>query len=290
MHEYEEASELDPASGIAQRHISRILAQNDDHGEAMKRLRDALKHNPQQVEPMMLADLLERSGDKAAAKVELQRVLDAQPDKWPAAYRLGQLHLRDGELDAVRSVFERAIRAAPDEVPPRLALAAALKEMGEHQGALAVLKEVQKLPSPPSSASMMMADCHEQLGQHEEALTALRQALRRSRRPGVVHRRIADVLTTLGKYAEAVEEYRATVLAQPQLAEKHPELVALIEKAQAPGADLEQLAKQAQTVMASIAAMRRAERGGESPLDDENVDMPAGRRNRLRRPFGRLQN
>jgi len=189
----------------------------------------------------------------------------------------------------VRSVFERSVRAAPDEAPPRLALAAALTEMGEHQEALAVLKEAQKLPSAPSSAAMMMADCYEQLGQYEEALTALRQALRRSRRPGGVHRRIADVLTTLGKYAEAIEEYRATVLGQPQLGEKHPELIALIEKAQAPGADLEPLAKQAQTMMASISALRRAEQGGESPLDDENVDMPAKRRNMLGRPFGRFR-
>ena len=90
---------------------------------------------------------------------------------------------------------------------------------------------------------MMIAGVQIELGQPEEALKSLRQALRNSRRPALVHMRLGDLLTTLGKYTEAVEEFRAAVLSRPELREKQPELVSLIDKAQAPGENPEPLAK-----------------------------------------------
>ena len=132
----------------------------------------------------------------------------------------------------------------------------------------------------------MIADCLINLGQPEEALKSLRQGLRRNRRPGVVHKRLGDVLVSLARFKEAIEEYRATVLRQPTLREKQPELMPLLEKAHDPEQDLEALAKQIQGMLASIAAQRRAERGGDSPLEDDNIDTPSRRRKVGARRFG----
>ena len=291
MEDYEEASELDPSRGIAQRRISRIFAQNDDYAEAVARLRGALERNPQQVPTrFMLANMLERAGDTAAAKSELQRVLELKPDMWIAAYKLGRLHLRDEEASAARPVLEEAVRLAPDKAAPRLALGAVLKGLGDQEQALAVLREAQKLNSKnPSTITMMIADCQIKLGQPEEALKSLRQALRRGRRPGVLHKRLGDVLMTLERHREAIEEYRAAFLHQPQLAEQQPALRALMEKAQSPGEDLEQLAKQIQTTMASISATKRAALKGESQVMDDNLGTPAIRRPVGVQRFGRLR-
>jgi tetratricopeptide (TPR) repeat protein len=193
-------------------------------GESVARLRDALRHDPQQVETrLMLANFLERSGELEAAKSELQRVLDSRPDQWLAAYRLGQA----GELVVAGQLFREAARIAPGNAAPQLALATALKEIGEIEQALLVLREAQKLPSAQSSAAMMIADCQVQLGQPEEALQSLRQALYRSRQPGVVHQRLGDVLMSLEKFPEAIEEYRAAVLRRPELRERQPKTAPL---------------------------------------------------------------
>ena len=142
--------------GIAQRRLSRIFAQNDDYQEAVARPR-MLWHEPQQVATrLMLANLLERSKDLEAAKTELQRVLDFEPDQWRAAYRLGRLHLRVGELVVAGQVFRDAAELAPGKAAPQLALAAALKGIGEIDQALLVLRKAQKLPSAPSSVAMMI--------------------------------------------------------------------------------------------------------------------------------------
>jgi tetratricopeptide (TPR) repeat protein len=101
---------------------------------------------------------------------------------------------------------------------------------------------------------MMMADCQVKLGQPEEALQSLRQALYRSRQPGVVHQRLGDVLMSLEKFPEAIEEYRAAVLRRPELRERQPELMGLVEKAQAPHQSPGVLAKQIQAIMASVLA------------------------------------
>ena len=189
-----------------------------------------------------------------AAKSELQRVLDSRPDQWLAAYRLGQLHLQAGEVVLAGQLFREAARIAPGNAAPQLALATALKEIGEIEQALLVLREAQKLPSAQSSAAMMIADCQVKLGQPEEALQSLRQALHRSRQPGVVHQQLGDVLMSLEKYTEAIEEYRAAVLRRPELREGQPELMGLVEKAQAPYQSPGVLAKQIQAIMASVLA------------------------------------
>ena len=147
-------------------------------------------------------------------------------------------------MSAARTLLEQAVRLSPDKGAPRLALGAALKGLGEYAEALVVLKDAHQRSSNPSSVAMMIADCQVKLGQPQEALKSLRQALRRSRRPAVIHKRLGDLLTTLGKYAEAIEEYRAVVLNHPDLGEKQAELIALIDKAQAPGENPEPPAKQ----------------------------------------------
>lgn len=291
MEDYEEASEIDPSRSFAQRRISRIFAQNDDYTEAVARLRSALQHNPQQVATrFMLATMLERAGDAPAAKTEFRRVLEQKPEMWIACYRLGRLHLRDEEMGIARPILEEAVRLAPDNSAPRLALAAVLKGLGDHEKALAVLQEAQKLNSKnPSSVAMMIADCQIKLGHPEEALKSLREALRRTRRPGVLHKRLGDVLMMLGRYSDAIEEYHAALLSQPELGEQQPELRSLIEKAQTPGEDAEPLAKQIQTMMASISAAKRAEIKGQSQVMDDNLSAPDTRRRPGAQRFGRLR-
>ena len=151
MEDYEEANEIDPSRGFPQMRLVASL-RDDDYDEAVRRLRVALQHNPQQVATrFMLANMLERSGDPTAAKTEMRRVLDLKSDMWIAAYRLGQLHLRDREISAARPILERAVAFAPERAAPRLALGYALIELGENEQAVAVLEEARKLSRPVRS-------------------------------------------------------------------------------------------------------------------------------------------
>jgi len=289
LYDYMEASEINPALGIVQRRLSQILVEEDDYDEAVARLRQALQYNPQQVATrLLLATTLERAGSIAAAKTEFQRVLDLDPDNWVAAYRIGQLHRGAGENSAARPFLEQAMRLAPQTAAPGAALAAALKELGEYDQALAVLRDVQhRQHSSPSSLGLMIADCQIKLGQPEEALKTLRQASRQARPPAGVHKRLGDLLTALKRYSEAIEEYRAAMLRQPKVREKRPDLVALIDKAQTPGENHEEIAKQIHTMMLAIAAERQAART-ETGVLDGGTRAPR-RRARRRRPLRRRQ-
>jgi tetratricopeptide (TPR) repeat protein len=191
--------------------------------------------------------------------------------------------LRAGEPIEAGQLFRDAARLAPDKAAPQLALAAALKEVGEVEQALLVLRETQKLPSAPPSVAMMIAECQVKLGLPEEALQSLRQGLYRSRQPGVVHQRLGDVLISLEKFPEAIEEYRAAVLRRPELRERQPELIGLIEKAQAPDQSPEVLAKQIQAIMASVFATGPGSQEGQLPTFENELSTPAALRRAGRR-------
>ncbi len=272
MEDYEDASEIDPSRGFAQAQVGRILAKNEDYAGALERLRDTVQRDPKRaMTRYRLAGLLERTGDTAAAKIEFREVLDLRPDMWMAAYKLGRLHVDDEEHGAARPLLEKAVQLAPDKRAPRLVLGVALKGLGHYAEALAAFKEAQQLrtdsgsPMIPSSLAMMIADCEIQMGQPEEALKSLRQALRTGRQPAFLHKRVGDVLMTLERYREAIEEYRAAVMREEDLEQKQPELRPLIEQADTPGQDPEPLARQIQTMLASIFAAKRDDMRGGSP-------------------------
>jgi tetratricopeptide (TPR) repeat protein len=131
----------------------------------------------------------------------------------------------------------------------------------------------------------MIADCQVKLGQPEEALQSLQQALYRSREPGAVHQQLGDVLMSLEKYTEAIEEYRAAVLRRPELREGQPELMGLVEKAQAPDQSPEVLGKQIQAIMASELAKASVSHEGQLPARGGGLGTPVKhRRAGTRRP------
>jgi hypothetical protein len=103
-----------------------------------------------------------------------------------------------------------------------------------------------------------------------------------------VHSRIADLLTTLGRYTAAIDEYQAFLLRRPEFYKEHPELTLLIEKG--PGENPEALAKQIQTMVASISAARHSEREGQSraPAGAPDADAWEDEATRILKRFGRL--
>jgi len=174
-----------------------------------------------------------------------------------AAYSLGRLHMRDGEYALAEPLLRKSVEQKGDRAPRYAALGEALRAQGKTEAALAAYQA--GLATKPTSQvlTLGLASCHMDLGQPEEAVKVLRAALRKSRWGMLLHKRLGDVFVKTGAYGQAVEEYRAAVIGAPEFAQKHPQLLALLDD----DGDPETIARKAETYLAETAKTQR-ESGG----------------------------
>ncbi len=223
---------------------------------------------------MALADILEQSGDKAAARAELERVVEIEPENLGAISKLAQMCLQQRDFAAARDLFHQAAQLVPDKPGPHLGCGVACSQLGDHRAAIESFTEAQKLSPQFSSVTLRIVDEHMALQEPEEALRILRQAAKRTRNGAVVHKRIGDIYLSLGRYTHAVEEYRAAVLHKPESVEQDPELRTLLEA----GGNPEPLARQVQAKLAVL-------------VDEPEIDVASlglGRQDRFARFRGRF--
>jgi tetratricopeptide (TPR) repeat protein len=95
------------------------------------------------------AEALLGAGRMTAAGVELQKILQANPNDGTAHLRLGQLHRQEGRFDEARQEFEKARRLLPDslEVPYQLVLLE--DSLGNSDQAIEILQELIKRSERP---------------------------------------------------------------------------------------------------------------------------------------------
>jgi tetratricopeptide (TPR) repeat protein len=81
---------------------------------AISAYRDLLAIDPgNELARLMLGNLLAEAGDRRAAVVELQRLVEGSPEHADAWFNLGFLHEASDELDAAEHCFRRAIELRP---------------------------------------------------------------------------------------------------------------------------------------------------------------------------------
>jgi hypothetical protein len=132
---------------------------------------------------------------------------------------------------------------------------------------------------------MMIADCEVKLDSRKRHCSRCAKPQRSPRRARcTADRRLVD---DAWQITAAIEEYQA-FLRRPEFYKEHPELTSLIEKG--PGVNPEALAKQIQTMVASISAARRSEREGQSraPAGAPDADAWEDEATRILKRFGRL--
>jgi tetratricopeptide (TPR) repeat protein len=101
----------------------------------------------------MIGGLWEEQGQPARAKESYQAAVAAEPDYWPAYYRLGLLaSLEDKDEDAI-NLFQTALQYKSDSLTTLLALALAYEATGKDAEALRTYQKVNQLE--PNLAPVM---------------------------------------------------------------------------------------------------------------------------------------
>jgi len=176
---------IDPKDGMplyAKLEDARHLAQSKKWAESEKLLRELLKETPNNVTAVnILALVLTREGEYAAARTEYLRSLALDPKQSRVHAMLGTLSLLIGDLDAAERSYRRALEITPGFV-----------EAISNLGMIAALR-----------------------GDNQTAEDEYRKAIAAD--PGFprVYRRLADLYYERGDFAKALAGYRKTLAAEP---------------------------------------------------------------------------
>ena len=115
---------------------------NGQETEAERVIADALKHNPKDVDALVLrADLYFREGRMVEAEQDLQAALHYRGDSTAAHFALARLYQATGRSRMSRQELQETLRLRPDALEARLALARVLTLDHEPDTALEVLNE-----------------------------------------------------------------------------------------------------------------------------------------------------
>lgn len=173
------AAELDPRLTGPYLRLGQLYAQTGRHQEALAKLTEAQRINPQDLGLLMARGIIhELTGDIPKAREAYEKVLAINPRFAPAANNLAWLHSEHGgEREKALALAQTAKDVAPDD--PRISdtLGWILYRRGAYQRALSLLQEsAAKLPDNPQ-VQYHLGMAHAQVGNQMAARTALSAAV-----------------------------------------------------------------------------------------------------------------
>jgi tetratricopeptide (TPR) repeat protein len=173
------AAELDPRLTGPYLALGRLYAQGGRHEEALAKLAEARKLNPQDPSFGMASGIIhELTGDIPKAREAYEKVLASNPRFAPAANNLAWLYSEHGgEREKALALAQTAKEIAPDD--PRISdtLGWILYRRGAYQRALALLQEsAAGLPDNPQ-VQYHLGMAYAQVGNHVSARKALSVAV-----------------------------------------------------------------------------------------------------------------
>ncbi len=186
------ARELAPRNPDVLNIVGVTLSANRRYREAVRAFDDALRQSPgafmvrfNKGQALVFANEFER------ARVELERVLDAQPNHAETLAHLAWLAVQRGDTKPARDYAERALKADPRDPSAPLTLAAADLAEGRYEAVLARMRPFARDENASdtnrSIAQGLLGDAFDAMGRIEEAFTAYAesQATERARYSGI---------------------------------------------------------------------------------------------------------
>jgi tetratricopeptide (TPR) repeat protein len=173
------AAELDPRLTGPYLGLGQLYARTGRHEEALAKLNEALRNNPQDPNLVMASGVIyELAGDIPKAREAYERVLAINPRFAPAANNLAWIHSEHGgEREKALALAQTAKDVAPDD--PRISdtLGWILYRRGAYQRALALLQEsAAQLPDNPQ-VQYHLGMAYAQVGNQANARKALTLAV-----------------------------------------------------------------------------------------------------------------
>lgn len=166
------------AGGLPRRRLPAILPgwpPTSDHQPASPDTMRCVDNDTAEI--LDLADDLEAAGEFAEAAEALRAVLQAQGPTAPVMFMLAELLYRAGDLAAARERYYATIEIDADHLQARSSLGCVLAELGEHELALAALEGVLRQEPEYADAHWHVAAVLTALGREPEARHHLRTFL-----------------------------------------------------------------------------------------------------------------
>jgi len=219
------ASQKDPSALVLKRELAVVHLLAGDKAKALKVINAVLATNPDDADSLLLLVRIRLSERKAGqAEKLLQRVIESDPTREEAYYRLGMLQATIGKSDEALTTYLKLLTAYPYAYAGHYYAALLYNDKGELDKAVAHLEESLNIAPEFTEARLELADILVTQKKFNKAKGQYRLALTHS--PGDIQTSLAMALLhqTLGEKERAKELFRG--ITEP--ADRWPEIYTLI--------------------------------------------------------------
>ncbi|VFQ45489.1 tetratricopeptide repeat protein [Desulfoluna butyratoxydans] len=219
------ASEKDPSALILKRELAVVHLLAGDKEKALEVIDGILADHPDDADSLLLLVRI-RLAERRAGQAEklLKRVIESDPTREEAYFRLGLLQTTIGKRDNALETYLKLLEAYPYAYAGHYYAALLYKEKGDEDKAMHHLKESLDIAPEFIEARLELADILVSRKQYDEAKAQYRLALTHS--PGDLHASLAMAL--LHDTLEEEEQARALYDEITASADRWPEIYTLI--------------------------------------------------------------
>jgi tetratricopeptide (TPR) repeat protein len=211
-----EAVRLKPDMHEAHGSLGRALVELGRAEEGKAHYREAIRVKPTMAWAYQsLATALADDDSVEAALDHYRRAIELDPDFVEAHYNQGNLLARQGRTDEAVAAYDRALALDADQAAVHLNLGSVLAEADRLDEAVVHFREAVRLDPDYGAAHRNLGIALARQGHLEEAIESLWLALRADHLDPVAHYEMAEALRRSGKIGPAVNEYRRTLMVDP---------------------------------------------------------------------------
>ncbi|GAB3289753.1 XrtA/PEP-CTERM system TPR-repeat protein PrsT [Parahaliea aestuarii] len=202
-------------SPVVRRLNARALLELKQYSEAVAQMQPWLQSgNGSAADHRLMARAYEGMGDLPQMQVQLERVVELEPDEPGARISLGRYALETEQLALLEQQIEALQRIAPDDARTQLMLAGKAKLEGDQQAALDILQALfEKQPGTYSVLNLQRQ--YEALGQTASAIDLLESWVQEREDDIPARLTLAAKYLANGRESEAVKEYTRIIEQDP---------------------------------------------------------------------------
>lgn len=172
------AADLDSTSPTIFERLAVNYRRADDPRMAIHFARRGLAMDPARVELRhMLVRMLEANGDRAAAALELERLLEYEPADWRVYRRLAYLYVESGQPDRVKPLFDRLLERGDVSPQIRADLAGVLVRTENYDRAEELYRQLIREHPSVEEAWLGLTELLLKRGRRNEAMELYREAM-----------------------------------------------------------------------------------------------------------------
>lgn len=241
-HAFNSVLSLDSRSHRALLGLGELALHQKHYERALAHLRGALRYNPQWLTPrFLIAKTLAEQAKIDEAIEELKAVLAIDAGQSRAYIQIARLYSSRDQIEAAADILQLALsKLPPDHLSAYLKIGLAANQIRLYAIAETAFRAILALQPNRQIVQLHWIEALIGAGRLDAAEAALKKLPVNKQSGALVHKLLGDLYYQRGQFKIAVEEYRATVLGIPGLAEQPSQL--LVETDEAPEDDWEGLA------------------------------------------------